>query len=80
MRSGEFISGVLVGALIGAAVGLLFAPEAGEETRERIKERAGDFKDRAREKGSEWVQKGTEVLREKKEHLASMCHRAEEGS
>jgi gas vesicle protein len=71
MKSGEFIGGLLVGALIGAVLGLLYAPEAGEETRQRIKERAGDYKERAASAGSEWVERGREALREKKEQVVS---------
>jgi len=48
MRTGDFLAGLLVGALIGASVGLLFAPEAGEETRERIKVGARRTAERAR--------------------------------
>jgi len=51
MRSGDFLAGVLVGALVGAAIGLLFAPEPGEETRERVAERARKFRDAASERG-----------------------------
>ena len=48
MRTGDFLAGLLVGALIGASLGLLFAPEAGEETRERIKAGARRTAERAR--------------------------------
>lgn len=40
MRTGDFLAGLLVGALVGASLGLLFAPDAGEETRVRLKESA----------------------------------------
>lgn len=50
MRSGDFMAGILVGVLIGGALGLLFAPEAGEETRELVAEKAGKLKDAAVEK------------------------------
>ncbi|HUT74900.1 MAG TPA: YtxH domain-containing protein [Armatimonadota bacterium] len=71
MRSGEFVGGLLLGALVGAALGLLFAPEAGEKMRSRIKDRAGDLKERAARSGSEWCEKSKEVLREKKEQIAT---------
>lgn len=48
-RAGAFGLGVLAGALVGAGVALLFAPESGEETRERIATRARDFGVRADE-------------------------------
>ena len=78
MRSGEFLGGVLVGVLIGGALGLLFAPEAGEEVRQRIKERAGDYKNRAVETGSQWLEKSKSALRETKEQIAARV-RGDEG-
>ena len=50
MKTGDFLAGVFVGALIGASLGLLFAPEPGEETRERVIERARKLKDAASER------------------------------
>ncbi|UCH34597.1 MAG: YtxH domain-containing protein [Armatimonadota bacterium] len=79
MRSGEVVGGLLVGALAGAVLGLLLAPEAGEEVRQRLKERASEYKDRAASAGAEWVEKGTEVVREKKEQLAAKRGGEEEG-
>jgi gas vesicle protein len=35
--TGSFISGLLTGAVIGGAIALLFAPQSGEETREKLK-------------------------------------------
>jgi gas vesicle protein len=50
MRTGDFLAGVLVGALIGAALGLAFAPEAGEETRNRVAEKARELSEVARKR------------------------------
>ena len=35
-----FAAGMLIGALVGAGVALLFAPQAGEETRRYLRKRA----------------------------------------
>jgi gas vesicle protein len=40
---------MLVGSAIGAAVALLYAPQPGDMTRDMIKQRAGEAKDRAGE-------------------------------
>jgi gas vesicle protein len=57
---GNFLAGLLVGALVGAAVGIIFAPEAGEETRERVKEGALKVKDVAAEKARSLIRRGEE--------------------
>lgn len=50
MSSSNFITGVLVGAIAGLTVGLLFAPEKGSETRQKLMDKgndlAGSLKDR----------------------------------
>jgi len=48
----DFVVGMLVGSAIGAAVALLYAPQPGDATRDLIKQKAGDAKDRAGELAS----------------------------
>lgn len=60
MKTGDFLAGVLVGALIGAGVGLLLAPQAGEETRERVMEKARKLKDAASERGRTFLSRSDE--------------------
>jgi gas vesicle protein len=57
MKSTDFLAGLLVGALVGAALGLLFAPQAGEETREQVKAKALKLKDAAAERGREFLER-----------------------
>ncbi len=45
----DFLSGLIVGSVVGIALGLLFAPEAGDKTRERIRRQSEEWRDRARE-------------------------------
>jgi len=52
----------VAGGLIGATLGLLFAPRPGVETREKIKERAGEAREKLRD--------AVETIREKAEGLA----------
>jgi len=51
MRSGAFWTGLLFGALIGATVGMIYAPKAGEETREDVVEGVRKFREAASERG-----------------------------
>ena len=45
----DFLAGFMLGALAGTALALLFAPQTGEETRQKIKEQSFELKGRARE-------------------------------
>jgi len=45
----DFLAGLLLGALAGAALALLYAPEPGEEARQKIKEQGLELKGRVRE-------------------------------
>jgi gas vesicle protein len=45
----DFVLGMLVGSAIGAAVALLYAPQPGDLTRDMIKQKAGEAKDKAGE-------------------------------
>jgi gas vesicle protein len=47
------VIGLLAGAVFGVAVGMLYAPKSGAETREMLKEKATE----AREKAGEFVEK-----------------------
>jgi gas vesicle protein len=49
---GSFIAGFLIGGLVGAAVALIMAPQSGEETREMLRERGIELKNRADETAS----------------------------
>jgi gas vesicle protein len=45
----DFAGGLLLGVLVGAALGVLFAPAAGNETRERLRRESDQLRERARE-------------------------------
>ena len=44
---GAFFAGFLVGGLIGAGAALLLAPQSGAETREQIREKSIELRDKA---------------------------------
>lgn len=63
--AGTVLLAFIVGAVSGAALALLYAPAAGEETREFLGERAKEAKERAAvaaEKGREAIKQGRETL------------------
>ena len=55
MKSKKIIAAVLLGAAAGAIAGILFAPDKGSVTREKIKEAGEDLKDTFKDKFNEFV-------------------------
>jgi gas vesicle protein len=49
----SFAMGFLIGAVVGVAIGFLYAPKAGRETRELLKEKAGEIADKTKEAAGE---------------------------
>ena len=70
------LSSFLLGLGVGVAIGMLFAPKSGEETRELIKNKAGEGGEYLKQRGSElkdtasgWADKGREAVGKQKENL-----------
>ena len=70
------LSSFLLGLGVGVAIGMLFAPKSGEETRQLIKEKAGEGGEYLKQRGSEiketatgWVDKGREAMNRQRENL-----------
>jgi gas vesicle protein len=84
-RGGSTFLAFLMGGLTGAVLALLFAPRSGRETREILNEklregaeRSKDFREQARERGKafmeeagEYVERGREVVQDRKGRLAA---------
>jgi len=51
----------LAGTSIGAALAILYAPEAGTTTRQRIGERTGDRREALAESGKEIIDRGRDL-------------------
>lgn len=74
-RNSESILALLAGAAIGVGIGILFAPDKGSKTREKIKTGFDDLKDEAKEKFSG----SKEELKEAVDNLLSKSsYKAEE--
>jgi gas vesicle protein len=68
----------LVGLGVGSLIGILFAPKSGEETREYLSQKANEGSEYAqkkarelRERAEDLVERGKEVLTQKKEQIAA---------
>jgi len=77
-RDGSGFLWFLAGLGIGAAVGILYAPKAGEETRQRLRDVADDMPGtvrerarQAREQAGTWAEKGRDYLNQQKDQLRS---------
>lgn len=71
------LSSFLLGLGVGVGIGMLFAPKSGQETREMIKNKAGEGTDflkqratEAKQTANEWVDKGKDVLTRQKDNIA----------
>jgi gas vesicle protein len=70
------LSSFLLGLGVGVAIGMLFAPKSGSETRELIKNKAGEGGDYIKQRSadlkdtaSDWVDKGKDALNRQKDTL-----------
>src|ERR1043166_5872834 len=70
------LSSFLLGLGVGVGIGMLFAPKSGEETREFIKNKAGEgtdyLKQRStdlKESAADWVDRGKDVLNRQKDNV-----------
>ena len=55
MSSGKLLLGVLAGVAAGAFLGVLFAPDKGEVTREKVSRKGDDLADALKEKFNEYL-------------------------
>ncbi len=77
--------GFILGGVMGASLALLFAPESGRRTRERLRDLAADVRDKTidvseelRDKAEEAVERGREVFEEKKSILSAAVQAGKE--
>ncbi len=76
--TGSVLMSFILGGIVGAGIALLFAPKSGSDTRQMIKEFAGDVKDKAQNyvddvkgKVSTGLDKGKGFYEEKKSMISS---------
>ena len=71
---GAVVLAFFAGAIAGAAVALLFAPASGEETRQRLGEKARE----SRERATEAARHGREFLNKQRDTVRSAIDRGRE--
>jgi gas vesicle protein len=77
-RDGSSFLWFLAGLGIGAAVGILYAPKAGDELRQQLREAAEEGREtvkqrarQAREQAGSWAEKGRDYLNQQKDQIRS---------
>jgi gas vesicle protein len=70
MSSGKLLLGILGGVAAGALLGILFAPDKGSVTREKISKKGDDYADGLKEKFDEFVDSFFEKFEKIKEEYA----------
>jgi gas vesicle protein len=75
----------ILGGVIGAGAAMLFAPESGRRTRERLRDFAADMRDKTidlsedlRDKAEDAMERGREVYEEKKSILSAAVQAGKE--
>lgn len=68
-RTGDSIMALLAGAAIGVGIGILFAPDKGSKTREKIKGSFDDLKDQAKSKFNSFEEEAKEKFSHSKDEL-----------
>ena len=84
--SGSAIAlGFILGGALGASLALLFAPESGRRTRERLRDLAADVRDKTidlsediRDRAEDAVGRSREVIEEKKSILSAAVQAGKE--
>lgn len=64
-----FIAGLAVGAVVGGIAGLLFAPEAGDETRKKLQVKSKELTDDFYDKFDDFKDTVTDALENVKEKV-----------
>ena len=76
----SFVFGVLVGTLVGASVAIILAPQSGERTREVLRDRALEYKERAADFATDLREDAEELLERGKTYYKKRVSSAQPAS
>jgi len=77
-NSGDVFLAFLIGGLIGAAVGILYAPNSGKNTRQKIRKKGEDLSEKFENISDEVKNTAKQVVADGKEKIVSSKERLEE--
>ena len=72
MRTGKVVLGTMAGLAIGGILGILFAPEKGTVTRQKIMEKGNDYADELKSKYNDFTDIISEKFQSAKEFAMEM--------
>jgi len=73
-----FLSGLLLGSLTGAVVGIILAPQSGEDTRDVIRDRGLEFRNKAASTVDETRVRAEEALQRTRERSEELGQRGQD--
>ena len=71
MNTGKLFLGALAGVAVGAVLGILFAPDKGSETREKISKKSEDFTESVKGKFDEILDSISKKFEKVKEEVTA---------
>jgi gas vesicle protein len=77
MSSGKILLGVLAGMAAGALLGILFAPDKGSVTREKISRKSDEYAESLKEKFNEFLDTVSEKFDEVKEEVSDLTEKVQ---
>lgn len=76
-NTGAFLGGIILGAVLGGAAALLYAPQAGEDTRKQIKTKIDELEEELEKMRIKLKEKGTELKEDAREKIKELEVRIE---
>ena len=76
MKTSNAVLGVVTGAAVGALIGVMFAPDKGSNTREKIYKKGGDWMGQAKGKVDNLKHQVTGVVDKVADKIADKIHSA----
>ncbi len=74
MKKGKVFLGILIGTSAGALLGMLFAPQKGTETRNKISKSSKEYADSARKKFDETIDNLEKKFKKVKNDVSDFAH------